>query len=204
MYTDCIISDGAYIGDNVTIGDQVIIEDGVYVGDNVHLGHRVTLKRGTHLCEGVNLADHCITTGACWIGKYATARTGAIISKSNIIEDYVFVGPGVVTNHTKHVTHGRQNVPNEQLLTYIGYGSIIGSQCSLLAGLRIAPLSIFGGGSTVVKGTTESGVYMGSPAVRKMDLPDLYQMDLPKDAGSTYLTEEIVGYLKSFLPNLKV
>lgn len=203
--SNCIISSqNVTIGDNVQIGHGCIIENDVFIGNNVKLGHKVTLKAGTHMCDGSSLADHCITTGACWIGKNATARTGAIISKSNVIEDYVFIGPGVVSNHTKHVVHGRDAVPHEQLLTYIGYGSIIGSQTSLLAGLTIAPLTVIGGGATVVKDCKTSGVYMGSPCKRVMNLPEMYEMNLPPDAGSMYMTEEVIEHLKSFLPNLKV
>lgn len=199
-----ITGKNVHVGNNVTIGDYVIIEDDVFIGNNVKIGHRVTLKTGAHLCDNVVFDDHCIATGACWIGEHVNIRTGAIISKANIIEDYVFIGPGVVTNHTKHVTYGRPNVPNEQLLTYIGYGSVIGSQASLLAGLTIGELSIIGGGSVVVKNTTGNSVWVGSPAKKVGDLPGMYYMNTPSNTGEMYKTQEILNYLKKYIPNLKV
>ena len=124
----CISKDFKH-GSGLQIGELVIIEPEVIVGNNVKIGHRVTLKSGTIIKDNTIIDDHCITTGACIIGNHVNIRTGAIISKATIIEDYSFVGPGVITNHTKHVNHGRQDkVEDIQLLTYIGYGSVLGSR----------------------------------------------------------------------------
>lgn len=200
-----MISNDFIHGDNLNIGYQVIIESDVKVGDNVKIGHRVTLKSGTVIGDNSIIDDHCITTGACYIGNQVNIRTGAIISKSTIIEDYSFVGPGIITNHTKHVTHGREDkIQGEQLLTYFGFGSIIGSQASILAGIYIAPLAIIGGGSVVVKDVMDKGIYAGSPAKKIMELPDNYIMDEPVNSGSIYLNEDILNHLKSYIPNLNI
>ena len=192
-------------GENLSLGHYVVIEPDVRVGSNVKIGHRVTLKSGTIIGDNSIVDDHCITTGACFIGNNVNARTGAIISKSTIIEDYCFIGPGVITNHTKHVTHGRKGkVQDTQLLTYIGFGAILGSQASILAGVQIGPQAIIGGGTVVVKDLAEKGVYVGSPARKKMDLPDSFLMNQPENAGTMYLTDEILSHLKRYIPALKV
>lgn len=192
-----------HIGEGVTFGKHVIIEDDVYIGDGCHIGHRVTLKSGTHLCDNVTFDDHCISTGACWIGENVNIRTGAIISKATVVEPWVFIGPGVVTNHTKHVPHGRPNMKHEQLLTYIGYGSIIGSQASLLAGVTIGYLTIVGGGAVVVKQTFSQGIYLGSPAKACGEIPDEYRMEVPPNVGRIYRTQEVFDHLQSYMPNFK-
>ncbi|HHE74402.1 MAG TPA: hypothetical protein ENL37_04870 [Desulfobacteraceae bacterium] len=190
-------------GNNLILGHDVIIEEDVQVGDNVKLGHRATLKSGTIIGDNTIFDDHCISTGACYIGNNVNIRTGAIISKATIIEDYAFIGPGVITNHTKNVNHGRKDKIKEiQLLTYVGYGSVLGSQASILAGVTIAPLSIVGGGTVVVKNITEEGVYVGFPASKKMALPEEYYMELPKNAGCMYLKQEILNHLKKYMPAL--
>jgi len=166
-------------GKNLHLGNYVIIEPDVKVGNDAKIGHRATLKSGTIIGNNSILDDHCITTGACYIGNNVNVRTGAIVSKSVIIEDYCFYGPGVITNHTKNVIHGTEGqVPDVQLLTYIGFGSILGSQASTPAGVRIGPLTIVGGGTVVVSDLAEKSVYVGSPAKKKMDLPDNYLMKM--------------------------
>jgi acetyltransferase-like isoleucine patch superfamily enzyme len=201
----CVIDRDVRVGQNVTIGHFAVIEPDVVIGDNVSIGHRATLKSGTRIGDDSTFDDHCITTGACLLGRKVNIRTGAIISRSTIIEDFCFVGPGVITNHTKHVTHGRTDtVTDEQLLTTIGYGSIIGSQASLLAGIHIGPQSIVGGGSVVIKDLAGHAVYVGSPSHRLSDLPPGYQMDQPANAGSIYLTTEVLDLFVKYMPKLRL
>jgi len=199
-----LIDKNVTIGDNVRIGHFVIIEPDVVIQDNVKIGNKVTLKRGTHVASNSIVDDHCITTGACYIGVNVNIRTGAIISVSTIIEDDCFIGPGVITNHTKHVDHARPAVKSNKLLTYISYGSIIGSQASLLAGIHIGPQSIVGGGTVVTKSIEGHGVYVGSPCRRVADLPEAYNIKEPDMAGKMYMTDEILGTLKTYIPNLKI
>ena len=201
--TGWIAEDFRY-GDNLTLGEYVIVEPNVVVGNGVKIGHRVTLKSGTMIGDNSIIDDHCMTTGACFIGNNVNIRSGAIISKATIIEDYCFIGPGVITNHTKHVSHGREEkIPDRQLLTYIRFGSIVGSQASILAGVSIGPQVIVGGGTVVVKDLEEKGVYVGSPAKKKMELPADYLMAEPEDVGVMYLKKEILYHLKEHIPNLK-
>ena len=197
-----IIDKSCVYGNNCQFGSFVIIEEDVVIGNNVKIGNRVTLKPGTIIGDNSIIDDHCITTGACIIGNNVNVRTGAIVSKATVIEDYSFIGPGVITNHTKHVTHGRkQKISEEQLVTYIGYGAIIGSQASILAGVIMEPEVIVGGGSVVVKNLA-SGVYVGSPAKRISAIPQAYKLDLPENAGSQYLSKQSFQHLKKYMPFL--
>jgi UDP-2-acetamido-3-amino-2,3-dideoxy-glucuronate N-acetyltransferase len=201
----CVIEKDVVVGNNVIIGHSVTIEPDVIVMDNVKIGHKAVLKSGTRIADNSIFDDHCITTGACFIGKNVNVRTGAIVSKSTIIEDNCFIGPGVITNHTKHVTHARDaTVKNVQLLTYISYASIIGSQASLLAGIHIGPQSIVGGGSVVIKDLGGYSVYVGSPCRKISDLPPGYRIDEPKNAGKMYMKNEILDLFKQYMPHLKL
>lgn len=202
--TASIAADFKY-GNNLQLGEFVIVEPGVTVGNNVKIGHRVTLKSGTIIGNASIIDDHCISTGACFIGNHVNIRTGAIISKATIIEDYCFIGPGVITNHTKHVNHGRSDrIQDIQLLTYIGYGSILGSQASILAGIVVCPQAIIGGGTVVVKDILKRGVYVGCPAYKISEISEEYWMDEPEDAGRMYRSPEIMNHLKSYIPHLQM
>lgn len=192
-------------GANLSLGYNVIIESGVRVGDNVKIGHRCTLKSGTIIGNNTIFDDHSITTGASYIGNNVNIRTGAIISRGTILEDFTFIGPGVITNHTKNVNHGREKIiRSTQLLTYIGYGSILGSQTSILAGVYIVPLVIVGGGSVVVRSISKQGVFFGHPAKIVMDLPEAYKVDLPFNAGQMYLEDKIISHFMKYMPDLYI
>ena len=197
------------IGIGTLIGQYTIIDDGVQVGKDCKIGHRVTLKAGTIMKNNSIIDDHCCTTGACYIGEHVNIRTGAIISKATIIEDWVFIGPGVITNHTKHVDHGRTNLPNDQLLTYISFGSIIGSQCSIVAGVYIGPHSVIGAGSVITKDIEGNGVYFGDPVKRVKDLPEDWKVDrswdypLKGEPGQMYLRLSIIEQIAEYVPGLR-
>jgi carbonic anhydrase/acetyltransferase-like protein (isoleucine patch superfamily) len=79
----------------------------------------------------------------------------------------------------------------------------VGSQASILAGVSIGPQVIVGGGTVVVKDLEEKGVYVGSPAKKKMELPADYLMAEPEDVGVMYLKKEILYHLKEHIPNLE-
>lgn len=198
------ISEDFRHGQALQLGRNVIIEPGVVVGDYVKIGHRVTLKSGTVIGDHSIIDDHSITTGACIIGSHVNIRTMAVISKATIVEDYVFVGPGVITNHTKHVNHGRPHLPKRQLLTCIGFGAILGSQASIVAGVRISPLAIIGAGAVVTRDISELGIYTGVPATRQADLPSEMRLPLPSQAGSLYLGSADRDHFKAYLPNLQI
>jgi len=185
-----IIADDFQHGDNFKHGQNVIIESDVIVGDDVKLGNNVVLKSGTRFGSQIDFADYCCTTGACILGDHINARTGAIISKSVIVEDWV-------TNHTKHVSHGRPNIPRVQYVTRIGFGSIIGSSSMLLAGVSITSNVIIGGSSVVVKNVKEPGIYVGSPIKRLGDVPKDYWVD-----GESKRYEFEQELLDKYLPNI--
>ncbi len=197
------ISDDFQAGSNLKLGKFVIIENDVIVGNNVKIGHRVTLKPGTRIKDNSIIDDHCITTGACYIGSNVNIRTGAIISKATIIEDKCFIGPGVITNHTKTVTHARENaLVEENLLTYISFASIVGSQASILAGVYIGPQSIIGGGSVIVKDVEGYGVFVGTPCKKISGLPGGYYVEEPEDVGKMYANGSILENLQRYMPFL--
>jgi len=190
-------------GEGLKLGAQVIIERDVVVGKNVKLGHRCTLKSGTRIGDNSVVDDHCITTGACIIGSNVNVRTGATISRATIIEDWAFIGPGVITNHTLHVGHGRPKVDSHPLVTYIGFGSIIGSQVSVLAGIYIAPNVIVGGGGVVVKDLFFGGIYLGNPVTRRKAVPDSYRVPgAPPRAGYMYAEPKSLNVLIRYMKDL--
>lgn len=156
--------------------------------------------------RGINIGDNCeidysvIFTGACWIGNHVNIRPGAIISKGVVIEDWVFIGPGVITNHTKHVDWGR-DTKSSQYITYIGFGSIIGSGTVIVAGCNIAPNTIVGAGSVITKDLNFGGLYFGNPARFVRELKPEEYANRPHRMNM-YRTDEVYRHLKSHMPNL--
>lgn len=184
-------------GENFSIGKWCVIEEDVIVGDNVKIGSHCTLKSGTRFGNNIDFADYCKTTGICYVGNDINIRTGSCISKSVIVEDKSFIGSGIMSSHTKHIYHNRPKVSKEQLITRIGYGSIIGSSVNLSAGVSIIDNAIIGYGSLVTKDVLEPAIYVGSPLRKLAEIPPEYYIEKPDD----YVEHEFPPkMLRKFLP----
>jgi acetyltransferase-like isoleucine patch superfamily enzyme len=193
-------------GKNFQHGLNCIIDPDVVVGDDVRLGHAVHLKSGTRILTDVEIADHCQTTGICIIGNHVRIRTGSCISRSVIIDDWVFVGAGIMSSHTKHVHHGRPKMEKRQLVTRIGYAAIIGSRANLMAGVTIAPGAIVGYNSNVVGDLEQYGVYFNRPhpwatLQTKLESDDPWYVKIPDGYEPHQFDEEM---LKKYLPFCKL
>ena len=183
-------------GANFRCGENVIIEEDVVVGDDVKLGHNVTLKSGTRIMNDVDLADYVKTTGICIIGNGVGARTGACISRSVMINDNAFIGPGIMTNHTKNVMHKR-NLREVQLITRIGYGAVIGSLSSLVAGLTIGDNVVIAAATSVYKDIFEVGIYGGNPVRKIRDVDPAYILQRPANHQDYEFDRDL---LRKYLP----
>ncbi|MFA5400922.1 MAG: hypothetical protein WC169_06970 [Dehalococcoidia bacterium] len=190
------IHDSFIHGTNFKYGFNVIIEKDVIVGDNVTLGHNVTLKSGTRVMNDVEIADYVMTTGICIIGNGVGIRTAACISRSVIINDNAFIGPGIMTNHTKNVMHKR-NLKEVQLITNIGYGAVIGSMASLIAGLTIGDNIVIAAGSNVIRDVVEPGIYGGNPVRKLKDIDPSYVLKKPANYKNYEFDQDM---LKKYLP----
>ena len=190
-------------GSNFKHGLNCILEPDVIVGDDVSLGHDVHLKSGTRVYNDVEISDHCMTTGISIIGNHVRIRTASCISKSVIVNDWVFIAAGIMSSHTKNVYHGRPNMDKRQYVTQIGYGCIIGSRTNMMAGVKIAPGSIVGYDANVIGSLTEHhGIYINKPnpwaTLQKTIAPDdPWYIEVPEDYQPYQFDAEM---LKTYLP----
>ena len=91
------IKGNVYIGENCTIGENIVIEGPVYIGNNVEVGHGAYIRAGSIICdycsigfvshvknslmmEGSKIANHCFLSDSI-IG--ASSRVGGHSETSN-------------------------------------------------------------------------------------------------------------------------
>lgn len=183
-------------------GVGVIIESDVIVGEETTLGHNVILKSGTRIGNDVVIGDNCCTTGVCLIGNHVRIRTGSTISKGVVVDDWAFIGAGIMSSHTKNISHGRPQMEPRQLVTRIGYGAVVGSRCNLMAGITIAPGVIVGYDSNVT-GDLEipQSLYFGNPARYQQFIRVKWRIELPDD----YVPHGFdLDLLEKYLPHVQI
>ena len=142
---DIILNDfvnlyGCIIGDGTKIGPFVEIQK------NAVIGRRCKISSHTFICEGVT------------------------------VEDEVFIGHGVIFINDKYPRATTESgclqteVDWEIIPTVIRRGASIGSNATLLCGIKVGPFAIIGAGSVVTEDVPERAIVAGNPAkiVRKM------------------------------------
>ncbi len=128
---------GAEIGSETQIGPFVEIQK------NVVIGERVKVQSHAFICEGV------------------------------VIEDGAFIGHGVVFTNDRNPRavndEGRLITSYDEWVletTLVEREAVIGSNATILPGVRIGRGSVIGAGAVVTKSTEPSCIYVGNPAIR--------------------------------------
>lgn len=127
---------GCKIGDNSKIGAFVEIQKGAVIGKNCKISSH------TFICDGVSIGDNC------------------------------FIGHSVVfinDNYPRSVNEKGELESEEDWsgrfkTTHIGNNVSIGSNATILSGIRIEDNCIIGAGSVVTKNVPENSIVAGVPA----------------------------------------
>ena len=131
-----------------------VIEPGCDFGLGVKVGYNTVIEEGVKVGSHVRIFHLCnITAGA-------------------IIEDDVFIGPGVIMSNTNKISHGRSlEYTGHRAPPIIRQGARIGSNVTILPGVVIGREALVGAGSVVTKHCVAFGVYIGSPAKWTKEVP---------------------------------
>lgn len=132
------------------------VQENVVIGEGTRVGSMTVIHQGAHIGSGVTIGSHC-NICHCIIGNQTSIQTACHITKGVIIEDNVFIGPGVITLNDK--LKGQ-----EMVYPYIEEGAKIGGGSVILPGVRIGRNAVVGAGSVVTKNVEPGTLVIGNPA----------------------------------------
>ena len=115
-----------------------------------------TVKSGAVIGVDTTIGSHCNICD-CRIGDRVSIQTACHITRGVVIEDDVFVGPGVITLNDR-LTGAGLSFPRICRSARIGGGSVI------LPGVVIGEGAIVGAGSVVTRDVAAGKTVIGSPA----------------------------------------
>ena len=152
-----VIYAGARIGPRVIIGDQAQVRERAVIGERTIVGRGSTVDFDTR------------------VGDRVSIQTLVYLTAGGLVEDDVFIGPGVTT--TNDDTMGRH--PREQLLRgpVLRRACRIGGGVTLTPGVEIGEEAFVAAGAVVTRDVAPRAVVMGVPArwVRDVGDADLLQ-----------------------------
>jgi UDP-3-O-[3-hydroxymyristoyl] glucosamine N-acyltransferase len=174
IHTPCGVSDRAFLGENVQVGNEVSIYPNAHISSNVELGSGVTLSQGVFVGEKVNIGEgsfiypNVTIRNNVTIGKNVTIHSGTVIGSDGfgyvfdkdkhhkipqvggvVIEDDVEIGANVCIDRG---TVGNTVVgPGTKIdnLAQIAHHVIIGKNCIIVAQVGISGSVEIGDGAII-------------------------------------------------------
>jgi acetyltransferase-like isoleucine patch superfamily enzyme len=163
----------AVLGDGVTVGAAAVILAGASIGE------RSVIADQAHVRERAQIGPECVVGRAASVendvlmGARVRLQTNAYITAWSVVEDDVFVAPGVLT--TNDPTGGRRRPGQEMRGPTLRRACRVGGGAVLLPDVEIGEEAFVGAGAVVTRDVPPRTVVMGVPArvVREVDEGDL-------------------------------
>jgi acetyltransferase-like isoleucine patch superfamily enzyme len=150
--TGAVVFAGAVIGPSAIVGDQAHVRESAWIGEGSVIG------RGSAVGP------------AARIGAGVRTQTNVWLTAWTIVEDDVFVGPGVVTMNDDTMARLPRGAPlNAPVL---GRACRIGGGVLLTPGVRVGPEAFVAAGAVVTRDVPARAVVMGVPARVADHVPD--------------------------------
>ncbi len=135
-----------HIGKNVKLGKDVRIWNFTYIGNDAEIGDGTKVGSLAHIDYGVKIGKNCKIEGMAYIPPLT------------VIDDDVFIGPGVV------FTNDPYPMSPKMVGVHVESGAIVCAGAMLKAGITVGSKSVVGLGAVVTKDVPPETVVYGNPA----------------------------------------
>ena len=163
------ISINAKIDKTARIMKYVVIEDFCEIGKNSFIGNGCILRPITIIGDDCVIGHLCVFEGYTKIGDRVHIMSQCHLTSHMIIEDDVFIGPGIRTGNDRAICYRRKEYtpkgPHIKRAARIGIGAI------LLPEITIGENVLVAAGALVTKDVPDGKIVMGHPAKIVGDVP---------------------------------
>jgi acetyltransferase-like isoleucine patch superfamily enzyme len=150
------------IGANARVRSGSVIYLGSKIGNDFETGHNVIIREENVIGNNVKIWSNTIVDYRCKIGNDVKIHCNCYIAQLTIIEDSVFIAPGVTIANEKYPT----GIFSEDRIKgpLIKRGARIGINATILPNVIIGEEAIIGAGSVVTKDVPAKSIAYGVPA----------------------------------------
>jgi acetyltransferase-like isoleucine patch superfamily enzyme len=145
------------LGDDCRIRSGSVIYQAVVIGNHFETGHHVIIREENKIGDFVQIWTNTVVDYGCRIGDRVKIHTSVYIPQYTVIEDDVFIAPGVVLANDKYPVSDHLEGPR------IKRGARIGVNVTILPGIIIGEEALVGAGSVVTKNVPDRAVVIGNP-----------------------------------------
>jgi UDP-2-acetamido-3-amino-2,3-dideoxy-glucuronate N-acetyltransferase len=158
------LGDGVVVGAGAVVLAGAVIAAGCVFGDQAHVRERATIGEGTVVGRGASVENNVR------IGANVRLQTNAYVTAWSVVEDDVFVAPGVIT--TNDPTAGRRAKGQELRGVTLRRACRIGGGAVLLPGIEVGEEAFVAAGAVVTADVPARAVVMGVPARVAREVPE--------------------------------
>jgi len=165
-----LLGAGVQIGEGVLIGGHVVIHAGVEIGDGARIGDHAQIRDGAKVGPGATVGSLTSVDPEVRIGARASVQARCYLSAGTVVEDDVFIGPGV--------TLANDNTMDRHAPEFELEGPLLRRACRVGAGVVVCPAIEIGeeafvaAGAVVVADVAPRSVVMGVPGRSVREVPD--------------------------------
>ncbi|OGO23743.1 MAG: hypothetical protein A2144_05205 [Chloroflexi bacterium RBG_16_50_9] len=159
------------LGPGAHIRSGTIIYGSSRIGSYLETGHNVIIREENDIGDNFRIWNNSVIDYGCRIGNNVKIHNKVYVAQFTIIEDDVFMAPGVTLANDIHP--GCPNSNNCMRGPIIKKGAQIGINCTILPRVTIGEYCLIGAGSVVTKDIPAGTVAYGNPARIVCDTGDL-------------------------------
>jgi UDP-2-acetamido-3-amino-2,3-dideoxy-glucuronate N-acetyltransferase len=151
----------AVLGEGVTVGAAAVVLAGARIGDRCVVADQAHVRERTDIGAESVVGRGASVENDVQIGVRAKLQTGAYVTAWSLLEDDVFLAPGVVL--TNDPTAGRRQ--GEELRgAVLRRACRVGGGAVLLPGVEVGEEAFVGAGAVVTRDVPARAVALGVPA----------------------------------------
>jgi acetyltransferase-like isoleucine patch superfamily enzyme len=163
------VGEGAVIAAGAVVVAGARIGRGAFVGDQAHVRERAVLGEEAAVGRGSQV-DSDVTVGA-----RVRVQSACYLAARSVVEEDVFIAPGVITTNDRHATRHAPDYELEGVL--LRRACRIGGGAVLLPGIEVGEEAFVGAGAVVTRDVPARAVVMGVPARQVREVPDEHLLE---------------------------
>ena len=150
------------LGDGVTVCSGAVVYAGAIVGRGTIIGDQAQVREGSRVGEHALVGRGSCVDFSARIGDRVRIQTGVYITGGAVVEDDVFLGPGVQMANDDSM--GRHPRGEGLIAPIVRRAARVGAAAVLVPGVEIGEEAFVGAGAVVTRDVPAREVVFGVPA----------------------------------------
>ena len=147
------------IGPHAIIRSFSVIYAGSRIGAHLETGHGAVIREENRIGDDFSIWNNSTVDYGCVIGSRVRVHTGVYIAQFTVIEDDVFLAPGVMIANDRHpICRDCMRGPT------IKRAARVGINATLLPEIVVGEAALVGSGAVVTRDVPARAVVVGNPA----------------------------------------